>query len=356
MIIDSHAHVIPDMRGASGYPDAETHMAAQQATLSAFWGRMVTSTPDPRFAPLPGEKDIDFKAGRFGRYTWKKHGEECWLQRFPLIFDKMEWSPEQMIAYMDSESVDMAVLQTGYMEDNFCREYYSDCVRKWPNRFIPTVTIDYDMTKSAEYRAAELRKVEHSVADMGTRALYGCLPKGQPFNHEAFDPFWRKLSDLSLPLQLVTGFTTREDYLQSLEEIRDVVERFPDVQFVFPHLGGNVFPPSSENYTNSPEDLLPLLKKKNVWFEVGYVLAYENRDLWGAAYEYPYPEHERLIKRVYDEVGAERLLWGSDMPHLYRTCTYRQSLDLVRLHMDFLSASEKAAVLGDNAARLYRVG
>jgi predicted TIM-barrel fold metal-dependent hydrolase len=34
-------------------------------------------------------------------------------------------------------------------------------------------------------------------------------------------------------------------------------------------------------------------------------------------------------------------------------CTYRQSLDFIRVHCDFLSAAEKASILGGNAARLF---
>lgn len=112
---------------------------------------------------------------------------------------------------------------------------------------------------------------------------------------------------------------------------------------------------SDPNYTDSPKELLKILKLPNVYFEVGYVLAYENWDIWKENSLYPYPLHTRVIKMVYDEVGAERLLWASDMPNLYRTCTYEQCLDLVRIHIDFLSEEEKSQVLGGNAARLFRV-
>jgi hypothetical protein len=43
------------------------------------------------------------------------------------------------------------------------------------------------------------------------------------------------------------------------------------------------------------------------------------------------------------------------MPFIYRTCTHRQLLDLVRLHLDFLNEEEKRLVLAGNAARIFRI-
>ena len=54
-------------------------------------------------------------------------------------------------------------------------------------------------------------------------------------------------------------------------------------------------------------------------------------------------------------LGAGRLVWGSDMPNVERFCTYGQSLEYLRRYCDFLPASDMDRILGDNAARLYRI-
>ena len=72
--------------------------------------------------------------------------------------------------------------------------------------------------------------------------------------------------------------------------------------------------------------------------------------------DYPYPTGQRQLRHLRDRVGAEKLLWGSDSPFGTATwCTYRQSLDFIRLHCDFLSADEKDLILGGNAARLFGI-
>jgi len=99
--------------------------------------------------------------------------------------------------------------------------------------------------------------------------------------------------------------------------------------------------------------LLKVLELPNAYFEVGYVLAYENWKFWKENYQYPYPLHTELIRMIYEKVGCKGFLWGSDMPNLYRTCTYQQCLDLVRLHFDFLNEEEKKSVLSGNALRVF---
>ena len=49
-------------------------------------------------------------------------------------------------------------------------------------------------------------------------------------------------------------------------------------------------------------------------------------------------------------------MWGSDMPYCGGSwCTYRQAVDYIRLHCDFLSREEKALVLDGNAARMFKL-
>lgn len=354
MIIDVHAHAFPHQGGAGGYEDAETYRMMQQEFVHRFWGKMVTNTLDPMYMPYPDE-DVDFRVGKYGRWYWTKNGKECWLQRYSPIMVEAEWSPEQMIAFMDANGVDKAVLQAGYMEPNYCIEYFSECMRRFPGRFIGTVTTVYDIEKSEEYREAELKKLRHAVQKKGMKGIFQGYPREQNIEDEKFEPFWDEISRLNICHFFWTGFQPKDEYLQSLARIENVMKKYPEANVVIGHLGGNVRPPGDPNFTDTPKELLNLLRLQNVYFEVGYVLAFENWDIWRENYEYPYPLHNRIIKAIYDEVGAERLLWGSDVPNLYRTCTYHQCKDLVRLHFDFMSEAERDLVLGGNAVKLFGI-
>lgn len=354
MIIDSHAHAYPHQGGPTGYKTAKEYSDTLQERVHRFWGRMVTNTLDERYMALPGE-DVGFRVGKYGRWHWTKNGKECWLQRYPIIMVEAEWPPEQMVAFMDATGVDKAVLQAGYMEPNYCIEYFSECMKKFPGRFIGTMATDYDIEKSEEHREAELRKLRDGVSKKGMKGIFQGYPREQNVLDDRFEPFWEEISRLKIPHFIWTGFQPKDEYLQSLERLETVLKRYPDMNVVIGHLGGNVRPPGDPNFTNTPEELIGILSLPNVYFEVGYVLAFENWDIWRENYEYPYPLHNKIIKKVYDEVGAERLLWGSDTPFIYRGCTYKQCQDLVRLHMDFMSEEERKLVLGGNAAKLFDV-
>ncbi len=351
MIIDSHAHIFPHHGGTSGYKDVRTNLMAQQDTMANYFGRMLTNTLDRQYIPAPGE-DVKFRVGQYGRYYWNKKGKEIWLQRFPPIMVEAEWTPEQMIAFMDFAGVEKAVLQSGYMEMNYCREHFASGMKKYPGRLIGTVTTDYSITQSEKYRQAELEKIREAVK-LGMRGVFQGFPREQPCDDSRFDPYFKTIVSLKVPHFFWTGFQPKKDYLEFVGRVEKVMKKFPDLKVIIGHLGGNIHPANDPDFTDTPNELWPLLRMPNFYFEVGYVLAYENRQLWNDNYEYPYPLHTKLIKRIYEEIGADRLLWGSDMPFLYRTCTYVQCLDLVRLHFDFLTQEEKDKILGGNAKKLF---
>ena len=95
--------------------------------------------------------------------------------------------------------------------------------------------------------------------------------------------------------------------------------------------------------------MLAAYQRDNLLIEIMFPIT------WGGVWEYPYPEAQELIRRHARPFGAGKLVWGSDMPNVERFCTYRQSLDYVRRHCPFLTACEKDAVLGRNAAELIGV-
>ena len=73
-----------------------------------------------------------------------------------------------------------------------------------------------------------------------------------------------------------------------------------------------------------PEELLRVYRHEPLVLEVMFPITY------GGIWDYPYPEAQTLIADMRNQLGADRLIWGSDMPNVERFCTYKQSLDYVQ--------------------------
>jgi len=194
----------------------------------------------------------------------------------------------------------MVVLQAGYMHRDFAQNFFADCIRTYPGRFVGTLSIDYDINKTQEYRDQELEKLKYAVEVTGMRGVYQGFPREQPINDERFDPLWKEMIRLQIPHIFFVGFQPKEEYLILLACVEKVLKKFPDLKGIIGHLGGNVRPVNHTDYTDTPNELLEILRLPNAYFEVGYVLAYENWEVWREQYQYPYPLHTELIKKIYD--------------------------------------------------------
>ena len=356
MIIDNHVHAFPNQGGPDTGPDPAYHVLLMQRTVRDFWGRMVSSHTDPRYIPGPDE-DVGFTVGKYGRFHWKKHGEECWLQRGPATLGEMEHTPEQMLAHMDFVGVDMGLIQAEYLEVNTGRDFYfADCVKRWPDRYIGAAAIDYDLTKDDRYLQAEVGKLTRAVEENGFKALFiSHEANRQPMNDPRCDPLWKEVVRLGVPAYVNTGYNSRADYLAQIQRLENIMAKNPDLNVIDSHVGGNLRHPKDPEYVDNPREFYSLFKTGRFHLEVGYVLAYENFQIWGRDYQYPYPRHQEIIKIIYEKFGAGVLVWGSDMPWALRTCTYKQNLDLVRLHTDFMTREDRDLVMGGNLARLFKL-
>ena len=70
---------------------------------------------------------------------------------------------------------------------------------------------------------------------------------------------------------------------------------------------------------------------------------------------YPFPSAVRAIREAADEVGMEKLMWGSDYPRTITAITYRMSYDFVTKSAE-LTDDEKLQFLSGNARRFFGFG
>jgi predicted TIM-barrel fold metal-dependent hydrolase len=154
-------------------------------------------------------------------------------------------------------------------------------------------------------------------------------------------PGLRKLLARAGEEQMVIGFLTAPELLKDL---LDVAVRFPDTTIVVDHMAR-----IGMNGPITPEqvDLLCRLAhhpKTYVKISAFYALGSKK------------PPHDDLapaIRRLYDSFGPSRLMWGSDAPFQTIHGSYKDSLDLIRFRLPFLSDHDKNLMLREAAAGLF---
>jgi predicted TIM-barrel fold metal-dependent hydrolase len=361
MIVDCHAHVIQSWVGSCGHPTRDIHIKYLQRMLAhtvASIFRARDGAPgdtrallDPNNQGWSGLHDVDFRIGRNGQLEFTLEGEDYYSQYMPVGMQEIVAPPELMLAQMMYVGVDHAVLQAGGAYGAMT-PYNSFAQLQYPAKFTGLIHVDEAMGGEPE----SLAEIDRA-ADLGLKGLY--------YNSEGFarhdfpwamddpklDPLWDRLHARDLVLCAEIGAApsyTAQGYIENMMSLMKAVDRFPRIRT---HLAMGVpvrfF--AGKSGWEIPEALLRIYKRDDVSLEVMFPIT------WGGAWDYPYREAHPLIRQLRDMLGAEKLLWGSDMPNVERFCTYRQSLDYVRRYCEFLAPREMDSILGGNAARLYRL-
>jgi predicted TIM-barrel fold metal-dependent hydrolase len=165
-----------------------------------------------------------------------------------------------------------------------------------------------------------------------------------PDNHSE-DPLFRanlkRLSGTGLTFDLVV-------LPRQVAKAIELVDLAPDVQFILDHCGvpdimGDAHAPWAGNITE-------IARRPNVAAKVSGIVAYADPENWIVDSLRPYVEH------VIGAFGWDRVVWGSDWP----VCTLGGGLStwVAATHalIAGCSEAERAALLGANAKRIWRLG
>jgi predicted TIM-barrel fold metal-dependent hydrolase len=361
MIIDCHAHVFRHWSGASGHGARDVHRRYLQRTLTRTHARTFRmrdgAAADTKAlyrddTGWAGLRDVDLRVGRFGQIEFTLDGEDYAIQYMPVGMQELTAPPELMLAQMMNAGVDHAILQAGGTY-GAVTEYNAYAQKQYPAQFTGLMHVDEAMAGAPE----NLLAIDRGSGELGLTGVYynvdGLSRHGFPWELDSpqLAPFWDRLARRKLILCVELTAAPRHDqagYLRHLSALGDVLKRHPGLKC---HLA--MGPPAGLFAKNGkwefPDEALAVYQRDNMVIEVMFPIS------WGGVWDYPYPEAQALIRDLREKLGADRLIWGSDMPNVERFCTYRQSLDYVRRYCGFLTAREKDLILGETCAAFYGV-
>jgi len=266
------------------------------------------------------------------------------------IFEEMtpperEETAERLLEAMDQAAIDRAVVVALSKEDR----YLGEVLAAYPGKFVGVSVHDFEVDDHVE----SLRRRVESIGIQGLR-LYGL--NAEPGAHaESIEVF--PLLEAMRDLDVKGWFYGPPDQVRALDKC---LELLPDLDIVLNHLG---FLPDMEAELRIDEfgrprfdiglppkglDLVEQMARKhssvNVLFSGHYAFSAE---------EYPYPDLQEVVDRVYRAFGADRMMMASDWPWIRENPGYGETLSLVDHLLPEISSAERDRIRGGTAMSLF---
>ena len=245
---------------------------------------------------------------------------------------------DMLLRLMDDVGVDTAVILpvVGDRSPNN-NEESAQLARSYPDRFVTLTDVQLHESDAAE----RVGRARDEFGSLGT-SYYPSTPDLKWMLEPACDALWEayQANDLVCNLQVQPP-----NYPYLLELAR----KYPAIRFVSNHLGlpvqGGV---ELEDATYG--GLMDAASLPNLFVKASafYAAAATPWDLHC-------PQALGFFGKLLKGLGPEKLLWGSDWSPVGNHITYRQSLEIVRTLAPDLDDQSRAQVLGENAARVYRI-
>ena len=253
-------------------------------------------------------------------------GEE--RQMLPPYMTDGQNTAERFLSNMDYAQVSAAVITQEFI-DGLQNSYLIQVQRQYPDRFF--------CFGMPELRKAGFCDEAEELINMGFRGIKipaARLPQ-QFLNDEMFQMLhFMEQHNIILGIELMDGDA-------QVTQMEDVIIECPNLKIAIGHFGMVTRP----NWMSQ----IRLARHKNVYVESGGITWLFNDEF------YPFPSAIRAIKEAADEVGMEKLMWGSDYPRTITAITYKMSYDFVTKSKE-LTDEEKQMFLCDNAKQFFGFG
>ena len=366
MLFDGHAYCFPSLKGARGFPNRGTFWRhLQQAMASHFqpsWRARDLTPADTsglidlsNWPSLDALKHANFRVARHGRFEWTVEDEDFFKQYFPPSVTDMSYLPESLVAEMDYAGVDMALLhRTPYL--GIGNDFLASCVRRFPDRLKALAHVEEWLVEPDP--EGSIQKLEKAVKERGLSGIQFLPPQlnlygqGGPWDAPGFHPFWDALASLDIPVFFSIKERVdprRESYLDEVKTLVRWMERYPDVTVVVTHgLNWRMFVEGDK--INLPDEVWLPFENPNAHLQFLFPIGL------GPVWDFPMPQVRPTIEECVKRIGADRLMWGTDMPIVMRFWTHTQNIDFIRKYCTFLGSQEMDAIMGGTTARLLGVG
>ena len=253
-------------------------------------------------------------------------GEE--RQMLPPYMTDGQNTAERFLSNMDYAQVSAAVITQEFI-DGLQNSYLMQVQQRYPERFF--------CFGMPELRKAGFLDESKALVNKGFRGIkVPAARMPQQFLDDEMIQMFRYMEQkgIILGIELMDGDA-------QVGQMEEVIQECPELKIAIGHFGMVTRPGWMSQ--------IRLARHKNVYVESGGITWLFNDEF------YPYPSAIRAIKEAADEVGMEKLMWGSDYPRTITAITYKMSYDFVTKSKE-LTDDEKRMFLCDNAKQFFGFG
>ena len=253
-------------------------------------------------------------------------GEE--RQMLPPWMTDGQNTAERFLSNMDYAQVSAAVITQEFI-DGIQNTYLSQVQKRYPDRFF---CFGMPELRKAGFLDEARRLIQNGFR--GIKVPAARLP--QQFLNEEMMSLCRLMEErgIILGIELMDGDA-------QVGQMEDIIQECPKLKIAIGHFGMVTHPDWMSQ--------IRLARHENVYIESGGITWLFNDEF------YPFPSAIKAIKEAADEVGWEKLMWGSDYPRTITAITYRMSYDFVTKSQE-LKDCEKRMFLCDNAKQFFGFG
>jgi predicted TIM-barrel fold metal-dependent hydrolase len=242
------------------------------------------------------------------------------------------FTPEQLLAHARPVGVGRIVLiqMSFYGFDN---RYMLDTMRRFPGVFSGVAVIDE--------QAADVRDTMRDLRKQGVRG-FRLYPFQRPVEPLLSSPGMAAMWKIGADEQLAMCMLINPEALEPLDKM---CRKFPDTPVVIDHfarigIDGVVRDADVDN-------LCRLARHKHTHVKVSAFYALGQKKA-------PYTDLAPMIRRLVEAYTPRRLMWATDCPYQVQNGhTYRDSIELVRSRLEFLSDEDRQWLLGKTAERVF---
>ena len=267
------------------------------------------------------------------------HAWRYWPYTPPVPDPESRPAVEQLLFEMEQCGVEGAAVVCARIEHNpDNNDYVAECAARYEGRLWQVA--DVDCSWSAEYQTPGAAERLRRAAERHRLKAFTHYVKGDDDGSWYLSDEGRAFFNTAEELNLVASVSWPAR-LQPV--LRTSAERAPGVTFLVHHMGGvKAGEPAPYPLFN---EVLASADLPNIWIKLS---GFHHSSGPDDRFEYPYPHCRRIAEGLYERYGARRMVWGSDYPVVRSAMTYRQSLEAVRRHCDFIAPTEMDGVLGEN--------